>query len=109
MDMVGLWLIILALIPVWMLRKEVRRLRDPNYWRQVGVIVKRIEALDAVAEVIGRYMGRDIYGSIIFKGIPYQFDRVAPPVYKRWMRGRELFLEPGLVYVEAESERYVSR
>lgn len=101
MDMFGLLLLAGAFLPVWMLRKEIARLRDPDYWRKVGVIVKRLEALDEVAEVIGRYMGRDIYGVIIFKGIRYRFDRVAPQVYKRYIHGRELFLEPGLVYVEA--------
>ncbi len=105
MDMVGLLLLVATALPVWMLRNEIRRLHDPTYWRKVGVIVKRIEALDGVAEVIGRYMGREIYGSVVFKGIPYEFDRVAPPIYKRWMQGRELYLEPGLVYVEARTER----
>jgi hypothetical protein len=101
MDVLGVVLLVAAFLPLWVLARDVMRLRDPNYWRKVGVIVKRLEALDGVAEVIGRYMGSDIYGTITFKGIRYDFDRVAPQVYKRYMHGAELFLEPGLVYVAA--------
>lgn len=65
---------------------------------QVGVVVKSVRALDEVAEVIGRYMGADIYRSVTFHGLRYEFAGVAPPAIKAHLRGRQLYLEPGLLY-----------
>lgn len=66
--------------------------------RRVGVVVKSVRALDGMAELIGYYMGADIYDRIVFKGVSYQFVCVAPPAVKAHLRGRQLYLEPGLLY-----------
>jgi hypothetical protein len=96
----GLLMVVAAVAPVlWVCRAEIRRARDPQYWRRVGVVVLSLSALDAVAEEIGRYMNATIYGQVVFKGIAYQFDRVTVPAYKEWVRPTELYMEPGIVYV----------
>lgn len=86
-------------VPIWRLGREWRSMRDGSYWQRVGVVVRNLRALDSVADVIGRYMEADIYRSVVFKGIRYEFDRVTVPAYKNILDPRELYLEPGLVYV----------
>lgn len=86
-------------VPVWCLCAEWRSMRDGSYWRKVGIVVCSLTALDSVADVIGRYRDTDIYRSVVFKGMRYEFDRVAVPAYKNVLRVRELYLEPGLVYI----------
>ncbi|HSO06856.1 MAG TPA: hypothetical protein VLW45_06430 [Pelomicrobium sp.] len=80
-------------------RMERRRREDPEYLRRVGVVVRSVTALDDTADIVGRYMNATIYAQVIFKGIVYRFDRVAPAAYKQALRPAELFLEPGIVYV----------
>jgi hypothetical protein len=99
MDFLSLLALAAVVIPVWRLITEWREISDGSYWHKVGIVVRSMTALDSVAEVIGRYRDADIYGSVVFKGIRYDFDRVAVPAYKAVMRRRELYLEPGLVYV----------
>lgn len=82
-----------------LLQRELGRLSDPRYIRSRGVVIEHEEVLEARSEAIGYYAGREIYGSVIFMGMRYRFDRVAPPAYRHRVRERELFLEPGLVYV----------
>lgn len=84
-----------------LMRKDLRRLirLTPEDLREVGVVVKSARALDDAVDVIGRYMGVDIYRAVTFKGVRYEFNCVAPPAFKRYLRGRQLYLEPGLVYV----------
>ena len=99
MDFFFLLALAAVVVPVWRLGAEWRSMRNGSYWSKVGVVVRNVAALDGVADVIGRYMGADIYGSVVFKGMRYEFDRVAVPAYKNVLRRRELYLEPGLVYV----------
>jgi hypothetical protein len=87
--------------PYFVLRAEFRKLRDRNYLRETGVFIRKLAALDAVAEVIGRYNGADIYRYVVFKGMRYEFDHIVPPHLPREVHERELFLEPGVVYVTA--------
>lgn len=89
-----------ALLPAaWFIRGEVHRRRDPAYLRTVGIIVMKSRVLDETADVIGQYQDRDIYRYVVFRGLRYDFSRIVPPAYKRVLKGRELYLEPGLVYV----------
>jgi hypothetical protein len=77
---------------------QLSRLSDPRHIRASGVVIRREEILEH-GEVIGRYAGRDIYRTVHFMGMEYRFDRVARPSYRDYISARELFLEPGLVYV----------
>jgi hypothetical protein len=99
MDTIGVFVVLALVFPIWMVLRETREQASGRYWQRVGVVVRNLRGLDRTDEVIGRYMNSDIYRSIVFQGIQYEFDRVAPPAYKRALRGRELYLEPGLVYV----------
>lgn len=87
------------LIILWMIRREERCRNDPRYLRRVGIVIVNPSALDGAAEVIGYYRGAAIPGSVVFRGMRYEFSRVAPPCYKEIIDRRELYLEPGLVYV----------
>ncbi len=89
-----------AALPPWLvLRAEFRRLGDRNYLRETGVFIRKLAALDAMAEVIGRYNGADIYRYVVFKGMRYEYDHIVPPYLPREVRERELFVEPGIIYV----------
>lgn len=91
-----------ALLPVLLVtRSELRRLGDPDHLRQSGVFVRNLAALDAVADVIGRYNGAEIYRFVVFKGMHYEFDHIVPPLLPREVHEKELLLEPGVVYVTA--------
>ena len=63
------------------------------------MIIKRLEALDAVGEVVGRYLDAPISRSLAFKGMKYEFAGVVPPAYQRRIDENELYLEPGLLYL----------
>ena len=80
---------------------ERRRLQDPLYLRQMGVVVRRFTALDRVADVIGHFDGSEIYRYVVFKGIRYDFDHVIPRGLPRTVQSNELFMEPGVVYLAA--------
>jgi hypothetical protein len=56
-------------------------------------------ALQGHTAPIGEYRGRPIWGAVTFMGMEYRFDRVAPHSARERVGPRELYLEPGLVYV----------
>ena len=90
---------LLALPFHWAVRRELARQADPAYLRRHGVVIVSLSALDAHAEPVGRYMGRDIWRSVLFKGMEYRFDRIVPARERERTGPGELYLEPGLVYV----------
>jgi hypothetical protein len=92
-------LIMLAIaLPLhWAVMYGLERCTSPEYFRRHGVIVKRREALDAIAEVIGIYGGAAIH--LTFKGMVYEFACVVPPRYQQRIHENELYMEPGLLYV----------
>jgi hypothetical protein len=94
-------LVVLAVaLPLhWAVMRELKRCQRPEYFRRYGVIVKRPEALDAAAEVIGTYGGAAIRRSVTLKGMVYEFAGVVPPRYQRRTDENELYIEPGLLYV----------
>lgn len=98
MDFLFVALLIFS-IPVWIVRRELRRRADPDYWRKHGAVVLRPEAFDAHGEPIGYYDGVDIFRTVRFQNHEYRFDRVAPHELRELTRAGELYLEPGLVYV----------
>lgn len=99
MDFLGFLFVVGALVPVWLALREMRRLGSPERLRDLAIVVRSARAFDEVSEVIGRYMGCDIYRAVIFQGTRYVFEGVATPALKRALRARHLYLEPGLVYV----------
>ena len=83
----------------WLVKREFGRLEDPAYLRRHGVVIVSPAALDTHAAPIGRYSGCDIWASVTFKGMLYRFDHIVPPRERERISARELYLEPGLVYV----------
>ena len=78
---------------------ELRRLCDPAHLRANGVAVARSNVIERRGAIIGRYRSSEIYAELVFLGMVYRFDRVEPPGYRNRVGPRELYLEPGLVYV----------
>ena len=78
---------------------QLRRLEDPAYLREHGIVVVREEVLEYRAEAIGEFMGRPIWRTVTFKGMVYRFSRVTKPKNRDRIRPHELYLDPGLVYV----------
>ena len=89
----------LALPLHWVVLRELAKESDPQYLREHGVIIVADTALEAHSEAIGEYRGRPIWGSVRFMGMDYRFDRLIEPRQRETLRARELFLEPGLVYI----------
>ena len=71
----------------------------PRHARRSGVVMESAHELELSGEVLGSYQDRPIHAWIGFLGMVYRFDRVAPRAYRRRVAERELYLEPGLVYV----------
>ena len=93
-------LIVLFALPLhWLVGRELRRLDDPRYLRAHGVVIVSESALDGHSEPIGQFMGRPVWGTVTFKGMRYRFDRVLDRRRRNSIAARELFLEPGLVYL----------
>lgn len=92
-------LLILMLPLHLMARHHLGRLGTPAYLREVGVIILRPEALDACGDIIGMYAGAAIYSTVTFKGMIYEFERIADPDYKAYICRDELYLDPGLIYI----------
>jgi len=91
----------LSLPFVLLVQYELDRQEDPRYLRMQGIVVVRESALDAHSDPIGEYGGRQIWGTVTFKGMAYRFSRVTGPENREKTGPRELWLEPGLVYVAA--------
>lgn len=89
----------LALPVRWIVQRELDRLDDAAYLREHGVIIVSERALQAHSAPVGEYRGRPIWGSVRFKGMTYRFDRIVEPRERERLRARELFLDPGLVYL----------
>lgn len=81
-----------------LLQRAVARLMDPLYLRTQGIVICS-EAVVEPGEVVGSYRGKPIYGSLVFMGMHYRFDRVTLPALRERTQAGELYLEPGLIYV----------
>lgn len=94
------FLVALLALPFHLLvRHQLAKLEDPRHLRRHGVVIVRDSALDGHTEPIGRYLEREIWGSVTFKGMLYRFDHVARTQEREHLNARELYLDPGLVYV----------
>ena len=78
---------------------QLERLSDPRQIRASGAAIDQEQELEARSSVIGHYQGHEIYDAVQFMGMRYRFDRVSPHWYRHYVAQRELFVEPGLVYV----------
>jgi len=89
----------LALPVRWIVLRELERLDDAAYLREHGVVIVSERALQEHSAPIGEYRGHPIWGSVRFKGMTYRFQRIAQPRERERLRARELFLDPGLLYL----------
>ena len=98
--MEALVVVLLVALPWWWLvRRELAKLTDGRYLRAHGVVIVSERVLQARSAPIGEYMGRPIWGSVRFMGMEYRFDHVLDRKARERLEPRELFIEPGLVYV----------
>jgi hypothetical protein len=95
----GVLVALLALPFHWLVQRELDKLGDPSYLRRHGVVIVSPAALQAHSAPIGRYMDREIWGSVTFMGMRYRYDRIVAPRERERISARELYLPPGLVYV----------
>ena len=89
----------LALPLWWLMQLELDRLANPDYLRRHGIVIVAESALESRRDPVGRYMGRTVWGTVIFKGMVYRFDHVIRPTQREAIGPGQLYLEPGLVYV----------
>jgi hypothetical protein len=94
-------LLILALfLPFHLLvLRQLRLLTDPAYIRRKGVVIVAEKVLEAHSAPIGCYMGHPIWATVTFMGMQYRFDHVVPRRKRNRIEARELYLDPGLVYL----------
>ena len=92
-------IVLLALPWLWLVRRELARWSDSAYLRAHGVVIVAESALQGHAAPIGEYMGHPIWASVRFMGMDYRFDHVTPGNRRECLGPRELFIDPGLVYV----------
>ena len=91
--------IAMALPLFWLVHRHFRLLLDPRFLRTQGVVIVADRILEERSAPIGVYKGYPIWGSVTFMGMQYRFDRVIDARHREHIKARELYLEPGLVYV----------
>jgi hypothetical protein len=67
--------------------------------RRHGIVIVRERVLEAHSQPIGEYLGHEIWQTVTFRGMVYDFSRVQPAAQRESLSPGELYLEPGLVYV----------
>jgi len=91
------------LVPLHLLMAhEYHRWQRDVATRRHGVVVHRLDALDAASEVIGVYGSVEIHRTVTFQGVQYEFFGVAPAGDLGMLRGDQLYLDPGLLYVSRD-------
>jgi hypothetical protein len=94
-----------VLLPLHLLvMHEFHRWKSTEYEhiRRHGVVIRRIDALDDASEVIGSYCGAEIHRTVTFQGMRYEFSGVVPSGDASAVRRDELYLDPGLLYVNCD-------
>ena len=91
--------LLMALPSWWLVQRELDKLEDPGYLREHGVVIVSEAALEAHSEPIGEYLGHPIWATVRFMGMDYRFDHVIDRRARERLAPRELFLDPGLVYL----------
>ena len=94
-------IIIAALaLPLYLIvRWELERLEHPAYLREHGVVIVSESVLQGHSAPIGDYCGHPVWASVRFKGMEYRFNRVVERREREQIGPRELFIDPGLVYI----------
>ena len=94
-------LVVLSLaLPIYLIvRWELERLEHPAYLREHGVVIVSEKVLQGHSAPIGEYRGHPVWASVRFKNMEYRFDRVIERRKREQIGPRELFLDPGLVYI----------
>jgi hypothetical protein len=93
-------LVLLLMLPLHLLvQRELRRLSDPGYIRRHGVTIESDVGIERRGDIVGSYWGAQIHAEVVFMEMVYRFDRIAPKSYRYCVGPRELYLDPGLVYV----------
>jgi hypothetical protein len=93
-------LVVIVALPFHIaMQVALSRLEDPGYIRRKGVVIVRESALSGHEGCLGQYEGHEIWATVTFKGMTYRFSRVARPGYRQSIHERELYLDPGLVYL----------
>ena len=93
-------IVLLLALPIYLIvRWELARLEHPSYLRQHGVVIVSENALQWHSAPIGEYRGHPVWASVRFKDMEYRFDHVVEHARREQIGPRELFLEPGLVYI----------
>lgn len=93
-------LFIALLLPFHLLvQRELSRMREAPPSPRRGVAMSRKQIPREHAEVIGYYQDCEIYAWVGFQGVRYRYERVVGHAYSSRVAERELFIEPGLLYV----------
>ena len=92
-------LVLLLALPLhWIVMRQFIREEDPAWLRERGVVIVSERAV--VGErPIGSYKGRPVWERVTFKGMVYRFQRTVDRSQREHIGPRQLFLEPGLVYI----------
>jgi hypothetical protein len=91
-------LVMAIVVPVhWLIQRELAKAGDIDP-RECGIVIVLERALDAHAPSIGEYMGHEIWRTVTFHGLTYDFARIESPKRREKLAPGELFLDPGLVY-----------
>ena len=98
-----LFYMLCILLPLHMLIfHEFHRWQASESARRLGVVVRRLDALDEASEVIGSYCGAEIHRTVTFHGVQYEFFGVVPTGEQETVHDGELYLPPGLLYVNCD-------
>lgn len=77
-----------------------RRQGGARQIRESGAAVRQDQlGLEHSDRIIGYYDGCEIHACVEYMGLLYRFDRVVLPSYRHRVGARELFVEPGLLYL----------
>jgi hypothetical protein len=82
-----------------LIQYQLSREIEPDFIREQGVVLPAPDACDDRGPIIGFFDGVAIHASVIFLGLRYEYDRIAPTRYRGLVRANELFVGPGLIYV----------
>jgi hypothetical protein len=92
-----------VLLPLHLLMMyEFHRWKSAENLRRHGVVIRRFDALDDASEVIGSYCGARIHRTVTFQGMRYEFSGVVPRGNQDAIHRGELYLDPGLLYVNCD-------
>jgi hypothetical protein len=78
--------------------RELDRAESEDLHR-CGIVIVRERVLEGHSQPIGEYLGHQIWRTVTFRGLTYEFDRIQRQSRREQLAPGELYLDPGLVYV----------